>query len=259
MPVAANIYYHLSKFGYGDHLPVVLIHGAGGSHLYWPPEIRRLPELRVYAIDLPGHGKSEQRGLQQIQTYAESILTWMIEIGLHRAAFVGHSMGGAIALTLAKNHADRVLGLSLISTGARLRVAPAILDNSANPQSFPTAVSIIITKAFSSKANPRLVELARERMNKIRPSVLHGDFIACNNFDMLESLSTIKQPTLIVGGENDELVPLRYHHYLSDHIPGAQIQVIPNAGHMVMLEQPQSVAKALKKFLSAIPFRPGGF
>jgi len=257
MPVAANIYYFLSQLGGGDCLPVVLIHGAGGTHLHWPSEIRRLPDLRVYAVDLPGHGKSGKIGLQSIEAYTDSILTWMEAIKLHRAVFVGHSMGGAIAITLVKKHPEYVLGLGLLSTGARLRVHPVIMENVANPQTFPTAVSFIVSKSFDENANPRLVELATKRMYETRPSVLYGDFHACNTFDMMESLSSIRIPALVVCGQNDELTPLRYSQYLNDNIQGSQLSVIPDAGHMVMLEKPQMTARALLDFSSKIQFHPG--
>lgn len=258
MPIAANIYYHLSRLGSGDHLPVVLIHGAGGTHLHWPPEIRRLPDLRVYAIDLPGHGKSGESGSQTINSYAQSVLLWLEAIGLHSAVFVGHSMGGAIALVLAQKHAEHVLGLGLVSTGARLRVDPIILENTNSSQTYPSTISLIISKAFSDYADPRLVELAARRMNDIRPSVLHGDLIACNEFDIMDSLAMVRTPTLVICGQNDGLTPVRYSQYLSNQIPGAKLEIIPNAGHMVMLEDPQSVAAALRNFLTALPYRPGG-
>jgi pimeloyl-ACP methyl ester carboxylesterase len=257
MPVAANLYYFVSKSGGGDRLPVVLIHGAGGTHLHWSSETRRLPELRVYAIDLPGHGKSGDIGLQDIDAYADSIISWMEAIKLHRAAFVGHSMGGAVALTLANKYSDRVLGLGLISTGARLRVNPVIMENSATKQSFPTAVSLIIAKAFSNHVEPRLVELASKRFFEIRPSVLHGDFTACDNFNMMEELCTIRTPTLIICGQDDEMTPLRFSQYLNDHIKDSQIIVIPDAGHMVMMEKSQITSQALGDFLSKIRFHPG--
>lgn len=257
MPTATNIYYHLSQLGGSDRLAVVFIHGAGGTHLNWPPKIRRLTNLRTYALDLPGHGKSGERGLQTIESYADSILVWMDAIGLHRAVFVGHSMGGAIALTLAKSHPDRVLGLGLVATGARLRVDPQLLENTANIHTFSTAIAVLTTWSFSAQANPRLVELASKRFSETRPSVLHGDLLACDHFDMMESLATIQTPTLVICGDQDQLTPLRYAQFLRDRIPGAELSIIPGAGHMVMLEHPQTVAEALHQFLSSIPFRPG--
>ena len=129
MPVSADLYYHFYEgSNEGQRPSVILIHGAGGNHLYWPSEIRRLPGYRVFALDLPGHGKSGGRGQQSISTYAEVVLEWLESVGIHSAVFVGHSMGGAIAMTLALDHPEHVLGLGLVSAGARLRVAPAFLE-----------------------------------------------------------------------------------------------------------------------------------
>jgi len=133
MPVAANLYYYTASDNEIGKRPVVIIHGAGGTHLYWPPEIRRLSGYRVYALDLPGHGKSDaSRGRQTIADYAGCVLEWLDAIGLNRAVFVGHSMGSAIALTLAIHHPQQVLGLGLVGAGARLRVHPDILENADN-------------------------------------------------------------------------------------------------------------------------------
>ena len=97
--------------------PSYLIHGAGGHHLYWPPQIRRLTGYRVYALDLPGHGRSGGSGQQTIDSYTTAVKDWLIEVNLHSAVFVGHSMGSAIALSLALNYPDHVLGLVLIGGG----------------------------------------------------------------------------------------------------------------------------------------------
>ena len=155
MPIAENIFYFAHEAGGKDRPPVVLIHGAGGTYLNWPSEIRRLPGYRVYAVDLPGHGKSPGRGLQTIPAYGEAVLAWLEAIELHRAVFVGHSMGGAIIQHLAINHADQVLGLGLVGTGARLRVHPEILTNTATENTFRTAVDTIVQWAFSPQAPPR--------------------------------------------------------------------------------------------------------
>ena len=124
MPVAAEIYYSIHADSSGDQRPpVVLIHGAGGTHLFWPSEVRRLAGYRVYSLDLPGHGKSGGRGLQTISAYRQAVCAWLEAVGLHSAVFVGHSMGSAIALTLALDDPEHVLGLGLIGASARLRVA----------------------------------------------------------------------------------------------------------------------------------------
>ena len=74
MPTAGDIYYFASKQGAATKPAVVLIHGAGGDHLHWPHNIRRLGEYRVFAPDLPGHGKSRGIGAQSIREYAKTIM-----------------------------------------------------------------------------------------------------------------------------------------------------------------------------------------
>ena len=257
MSINTDIYFSQSNLGKGTDLPVVLIHGAGGSHLFWPPEIRRMSGFRTFSLDLPGHGKSGGHGLHKISAYVDKVIDWMGTINLHRAAFVGHSMGGAIALTLAHEHPEYILGLGLVSTGARLRVSKEIMTITSNPQEFPNVIELIVKNSFSSTTERRLVELAHERFYQTRPSVLHGDFIACNTFDFIEFLPAIEIPTIVICGEHDQMTPLRYSQYLADSMPNAILQVIPDSGHMVILEKPAEVSFALDRFLNSLIFHPG--
>ena len=257
MPLNAEIYYRYSNEGEGEVVPVILIHGAGGTHLHWPTQIRRLPGHNVYAVDLPGHGKSEGRGNQTIESYCHSILQWMDDIHIFRSVIVGHSMGGAITLTMALEYPERIVGLGLVGSGARLQVTPVITENSSSPTTFPIAVKAIMERAFSPHSDPRLIELATKNMGIIRPSVLHGDFMACNAFDKMESITKIRFPTLVICGQDDQLTPVRYSQYLADRIPKAQLRIIANGGHMVMLEHPQTVANELSAFLATLTYNPG--
>lgn len=252
MPLADDLYYHL--YHEDNILPVVLIHGAGGNRLYWPSEIRRLPDFRVYALDLPAHGKSAGRAQQSISSYTGAVINWLGAIGLHRAVFIGHSMGGAIAQMLALEHPERVLALGLVSTGARLRVSDQLLDLSASSRTFYNAINQVISWSFSPGASEKLKELAAERMGEIRPSVLHGDFQACDAFDISERLSEIHLPTLVICGAEDKMTPMRLSQHLVDSITGAQLEIVPEAGHMVMLEKPPEVAGLLSEFLAEIPY-----
>lgn len=255
MPVGADLYYHLYEGGdEGLRPPVVLIHGAGGTHLYWPAEIRRLAGYRVYAPDLPGHGKSPGRGKQTITAYADAVLEWLSALGMHSLVLIGHSMGSAVAIHLALNHPEHVLGLGLIGAGARLRVNPELLESAANETTFSRAVEMVVQFSFSPHASAQLVRLASQRMASTRPSVLQGDFLACNAFDETQRITQIHQPTLIICGEDDKMTPVRYAQFLANNIPGASLKIVPQAGHMVMLEQPQEVAKSITAFLSTLSY-----
>ncbi len=258
MPVSGRLYYSLHCERGTENPPLVLIHGAGGNHLYWPPEIRRLAGYCVYALDLPGHGKSEIcDGQQSVKDYAGYLVQFLQSIQLRRAVVVGHSMGSAIAMTLALQHPEYVVGLGLISGGARLRVAPELLNYAADPTTFIKAADLMVSYSFSPASPPRLVELAHKRLLETRQSVFVGDLQACDQFDMMDSLGKIDQPVLVVCGSDDQLTPMRYAQFLSNSLPHAELCVVPNSGHMVMLEQPRLVAERLTTFLNDIAFRPG--
>lgn len=252
MPFANELYYQLHEgCEAGERPPIILIHGAGGNYLHWHPNLRRISGQRIYALDLPGHGKSGGRGQQSIKGYTEAILSLMDEINLYKAVFAGHSMGSAIALDIILEHPKHVAGLILIGGGARLRVSPELLDATSSPTTYHQAIEKIISWSFSPNTSPQITLLAAERMAEIRPSVMHGDFMACNEFDVTEHLSRIYKPTLVLCGVEDKMMPVRYSQYLADHIPDAHLEIIPAASHMVILEQPSAVAGAISTFLDA--------
>ena len=249
MPSAANLYYFSHEAENPTSTPIILIHGAGGSHLHYPPELRRLNGFQVAALDLPGHGKSEGLGKQNINDYVKNIQNFMDAMNLPAAIIIGHSMGSAIALQLALNAPDRVLALVILGSGSRLRVAPSILENTANEATFPLAVKTIIEWSFGTETSPRLKELAQKRMSETRPAVLHGDFVACNAFDVGEQLTEIEKPTLIICGTEDKMTLPKYSKVLHEQIPNSELALIEGAGHMVMLEKPREVAEAIEHFV----------
>jgi pimeloyl-ACP methyl ester carboxylesterase len=257
MPVAASLHYfsHLEE----EYLrpPVIFIHGAGGNFLHWPAEVRRMPGQRIFALDLPGHGRSDGVGLQAIDDYAQCILDFLDALHIHKAIYIGHSMGAAIALTLALDHPRRALALGLMGGGARLKVSPELIQNTSSPATLPHALQAIAEMAFSPVVEPRVKQLAMQRMAATRSTVLNGDFIACNQFDVMDRLAKIRVPTLVMCGADDRMTPLRYSEHLVSSIKRAELIIVPDAGHMVMIEKPKDVASAITSFISGISYRPG--
>jgi len=258
MPIAAGLHFFAQEAGNTARPPVILIHGAGGTHLYWPPQVRRLQGQRIYALDLPGHGRSEGVGRQRVEDYSQAVVDFMRASRLRAAVLIGHSLGSAIALALAKEHPRRVLGLGLLGAGARLRVAPAILDAAGNPTTHRAAVDLITQRSYSVRASTRLKELASERMAETRPTVLHGDLLACDGFNVVGQLGEFTAPTLILAAADDQMTPLKLSEELREEIHDARLEIIPEAGHMLMLEQPARVADALGRFLNSIPYQSAG-
>ena len=156
-------------------------------------------------------------------------------------------MGGAIVQHMALNAPARLAGLILVATGARLRVAPAILDGVL--ADYAAALDTITRYAWGPQAPEQLVRLGRRQLAQSDAQVTHGDYAACNAFDVMERLGQIALPTLVIGGTADQLTPVKYAVTLAERIPGAQVCLIENAGHMVMLERPAQVARAVGDFL----------
>ncbi|MBM4430892.1 MAG: alpha/beta hydrolase [Chloroflexi bacterium] len=227
---------------------VILVHGSGGSHRLWGSTVRRLGPVAAYAIDLPGHGRSGGTGCRTVPDYAAFLLGFMEAIGLPRAVIGGHSLGGAIALEMALRHPQRVSGLVLVGTGARLRVLPAILEGTLS--SFEQTVELICGYAYSPHTSRELVHQGQQQMLHVTPQTLHGDFAACNAFDVMDRLEEIRCPTLVVCGTDDVLTPPKYSSFLAERIEGARLEIIERAGHMVMIENPGRVAQAITEALA---------
>ena len=254
MPTVAGLYYFAHGEDLLDRPPVLLLHGAGGSHMSWPPQIRRLSGQRVFALDLPGHGKSEGVGRQDIAEYTRSVVEFMKAVRLSSVVAVGFSMGSAIALTLALGYRKRALGLILLGSGAKLRVASSTMELASNPSTFLPTVETVIENSYSSTVDPRVKELAIQQMAETRQAVLYGDFLACDAFDVMERVGKIHLPTLLINGGADRMTPPNRAEYLRDQIEGAQLHVLEGAGHMVMVERPDEVAGILGEFLDQIPY-----
>ncbi len=225
--------------------------------MFWPPQMRRLPDERLYAPDLPGHGQSPGLGRHSIGEYSSALLDFLNELSLRTAVLVGHSMGSAIALDFATHLPERVAGLVLIGAGARLRVAPELLRATSDPSTAAAGIRLLTERSFAPRADARLKQAAAQRLSETRLPVLHGDLTACDTFDVRDRLGAISVPTLIICGEADEMTPPSYAIYLQQHIQGARLQMIPSAGHMVMLEKPDETAALLGGFLPTIDYRPG--
>jgi pimeloyl-ACP methyl ester carboxylesterase len=236
---------------------LVLIHGAGGDHLYWPPEVRRLPGFRVITLDLPGHGKTAGPGCQSVKDYARRVAEFIEAVGLYRAVFVGHAMGGAIALALALDYPERVAGVGLISTGPILPVPSSVIENAANLSTLPLAIRSLLEMSFSSQTPENLKGVVLKRLTETRQTLLLDDLLACNRFNVTDRLNAIQTSVLVVCGTDDKLTPLRFSEILSSRIPGAALQTMEGTGHMLVLEQPGRLAKLISVFLETIPYTPG--
>lgn len=238
---AAGRDFHYTRPGRGRGPALLLLHGAGGSHLDWPRALQRLPGRTIYNLDLPGHGRDQGPGRDTIPAYAADVVSFVAALGLPEMVLVGHSMGSAIALTIALEQPSWLRGLVLLGASARLRVAPALLEGlGADPQ---TALASIARLAGTAN-------FPRQSIMSGAPEVTLGDFRACDAFDLRARLAEVTAPALVISGELDQMTPAKYGRALAEGLPRGSLLIVPGAGHFLALEAPQVVAAAVAAFLN---------
>jgi len=229
---------------------LVFIHGAGESSLLWHAQVEDLAgRVNTVAIDLPGHGRSGGRAQSRVEDYARAVVDFLDAIAAPRPVPCGLSMGGAITQQLLLDEPARFPAGIVISSGARLRVLPALL--AAIETDFQAYVAMIDRSGFSEKTPASVKQPFLEDSLKADPAVAHGDFTACDRFDVMQRLGSIRMPVLIISAEDDRLTPPKYGQFLEKSLPRAVRRHVQDAGHFVPIEKPIEVNAAIAAFLDA--------
>jgi pimeloyl-ACP methyl ester carboxylesterase len=172
---------------------VILVHGAGGRAEVWAPQLAGLADVaRLIAVDLPGHGGTGGPGCRQVDDYVDWLVGLLDALGVDRTVVAGHSMGGAIAQTLALGHRDRLSGLVLVGTGARLRVLGRILQ--LFQEGSPHGPDLVASLSYSPKTPAGAVVEAERALLETPAAVTLGDFLACDRFDVMARLGRYRRP-----------------------------------------------------------------
>lgn len=243
---------------------LVLIHGAGGEKRTWPATWRhagaaqqsaglaisrtpgRLSNHAIVAIDLPGHGRSPGPALSTIEAMADCLEAFVDTLNLDRVIPVGHSMGGLIALELARRASTRLAGQVIVASSARLAVTDQILDGL--KADFPATIDAIVKYSFDRQTPAFFPGKARAYSLATGPEATHADFAACAAADLRPALYCLTLPTLVIASEGDRMVPVKHQRALADALPDAELVVIEGAGHYPQLERTRAVEKALARF-----------
>ena len=230
---------------------IVFVHGSGDTSRVWQPLIARLPAMQCVALDLPGHGtRIDEPGpaRMSVADYAADLRREAESRNLQGICVAGHSLGGAIALQMAATYPSLVRSLALIGTGARLRVAPRLLELAElDPQG---ADQMLESLAWAPGHEGLAGSYQPEKVPATAPGMLYRDLAACDAFDMMADLDRIGQPAIVITGELDQMTPPKYAWYLQEHLPHATLALIPGAGHYAPYEQPDAVAEALGTWLA---------
>ncbi len=115
---------------------------------------------------------------------------------------------------------------------------------------FEETVRKITQFAYSRKTSSDLIERGISDLMRCRPEVLYGDFLACDRFDIMNEEEKIDLPTLVLCGEKDQLTPVKYSEFLHSRIKHSKMEILPNAGHMVMIESPQAFNEKIREFIT---------
>jgi len=226
-------------------LKPIFIHGAGANPMVW--RLQLIHFNGSLAVELPGHPSGA--GYSTIEDYASSVEEYIRKEAVKEPVLVGHSMGGAIAITLALAKFN-LAGLVLVGTGARLRVQPTILSKV--KENYEEASKLIAAWSVSPGSDPVIAQRIAQELLRTNSRVTYGDFMACDKFDRMNEVQDITCKTLIVVGEDDRMTPVKYSQYLHEKILGSKLVVIPRAGHSVMLEQHRLFNGAVEAFLGSL-------
>jgi pimeloyl-ACP methyl ester carboxylesterase len=234
---------------------LVFIAGSGGDHTAWLNQYAQLKEqYNIIAVDLPGHGRSEGGGEKHVPDYCVWIKNLLDVLCLNEAILVGHSLGAAIALQFAVSHPEAIAGIVCLGGGMKMPVNPFMLEFlKTNPPEIPAEIVDMMCKFSLAKENrSQFSAVLQKSISQSKVDILYGDLSACNELDLTEEAKKIKVPALIVCGAEDKMTPPDLSRALAANIKGSSLEIIAGAGHMVMLEQPAELERALNKFTVSI-------
>jgi pimeloyl-ACP methyl ester carboxylesterase len=216
----------------GEGPPIILVHGLAGSWRWWEaalPDLAR--EHECHMVDLPRFGAA----LRPDET-AAWIAAWLEAAGLAPGCLVGHSLGGAAATSLAAGRPGAVAELVL--------VAPVGVPTGRRPAGY--ALPLLTAVATS---RPRLARRVGTDVLRAGPSSLLRGALYAVRADVRERAREVRVPTLLLWGERDPLVPAELADEWLRAIPQARLVLLPETGHVPMVEQPGLFTAALQEFL----------
>lgn len=242
----------------GSGPPVVLLHGLGWDSSLWFPTLAQLAgRHRAIAADTRGHGDSDKPpGPYSIAQFAEDWAGLLDHLRVRDATLVGLSQGGMVAQALAINRPDLVARLVLVATSCRSHP-----DSKSNMEARITALADAGAQAAAQVAAESIFSAAWRRQHPEELArFLHWRCLASTEpllaamravygYDVSPGLPGIRVPTLIIAGTGDTLIPPEASRQIADLIPGAELHLLADVGHIIPVEAPVAFARLLQDFL----------
>jgi 3-oxoadipate enol-lactonase len=248
----------------GKGLPLVFVHGYPLNRRMWQPQLEGLADLaHLLAPDLRGHGESQAvPGPYSVDLFADDLAAYLDALGIRQKIILcGLSMGGYIVFAFYRKYPDRLAGLILTATRAAADSPQARLgrDQSAElarQQGVNAIVDAMLPKLLApatAQNQPELVEQARQIMTANSLAGVLGDLVALRERpDSTPTLGEIDTPTLLLPGAEDQIIPLPEAQAMQAAIRGSVLEVIPDAGHLLNLENPTSFNAAVRRFINGL-------
>ena len=245
----------------GAGLPLLFVHGYPLNRRMWGPQLQGLADIaRILAPDLRGHGESQPvPGPYSVDLFAGDLAAFLDALDIHqKIVLCGLSMGGYIAFAFYRKYAARLAGMILTATRAAAETPQGRLarDQSAElarQQGVDAVVDGMLPKLLAPATlqnRPELVEQARQIMAATSLEGVLGDLVALKERpDSTPTLAEIQVPTLLLPGAEDQIIPLQEAETMHASIQGSVLEVIPNAGHLLTLENPSAFNAAVRRFL----------
>jgi len=248
----------------GDGPPLVLLHGFICDSRVWRPQIDELSrDFDVIAWDAPGCGQSSDPGEEfSLAEFADRLAGLLNAIGVHGAHVLGLSWGGTAALEFYHRCTEKVRSLILADTyagwtgslgaeAAEQRLGRCLRESGMPAQEW---VPQWVPDAFSNVAPKDLLDEYASIMSDFHPSGFRAMSRAVVP-DFRDVLPQVRVPTLLIWGNSDKRSPLTAGEAMRDAIPGSRLVVIPGAGHVSNMEQPEQFNAAVREFLQSIHAR----
>lgn len=222
----------------------VFIHGAGGCRESWHLQAPHFPRAVFEALEGHPHGIPHP----MIGFHAEDLAKLLAETD-GPYVLVGHSLGRAVALETACKYPERLEGIVLVASGARLPI-PAHAWDRLHLDFYGECERVV--RAGLVNEDPALVDVGLARMFAMGDYALLADYLACAGFDARDWLHEIDMPTLVVAGSEDPLTPAWMSEELAAGIPGAELVIIQGASHGLIEEHAREFNLLLAGFLTKV-------
>jgi pimeloyl-ACP methyl ester carboxylesterase len=206
-------------------------------------------DYNIYALDLPSHKNSDNFQELSLDIYTDVIRSFVTFLKPASVILAGHSLGGAVVQDYYFKYPNDVSALILIGTGGRLRVLPSTLNLlKMNYEEYLTS----LPTGFCDETPNNIIKLYVDEISNIPPEVIYDDLKICDEFDTLHKTNTITIPCLILCGKLDKSTPIKYSQFFHDKLQNSELKIIEKAGHIVMLERPKQVNKAIENFVNSL-------